>query len=601
MERDITVAQYLKLRLEQQGLQHMFGVAGNYTAPLLDTILADECSPLRHIESNANELCAGYAADAYGRLKGFAAVYVTYSVGAFSILNAIAGSFVERVPVLLINGAPTNKEDSIEKHTGLLYSHTTGYQFVDINMFRPVTVAAERITNARQATYQIDSVITAMLTEHRPGYLEVCEDVWRAPCRAPVEPLKSGRDDICTVSSVDDAVTATMKRLVAAKQAIVWAGIELQRFGLQDTFARLMDVLNKTLASSEQPIRFVTSAWSKSVLSERNQYFEGCYTLTKEEIDTLIGTDGVLLGVGANTIGKDTGNQNIRGDRTVLACDNSLFIGAGFYPGVDLKSFMVKLIQALEQQAASRHLMDLRIQQAEPVQFATVQAMGDGSVQLGYDSFFGALGEWLTQEEVLVVDAGFSLIAAQSVRIPAQNGFVAQAAWLSIGYSVAAATGVKCACPDNRAVVVVGDGAFQETCQAVSDHHAHGQNTVVFVLANGIYGIEQKLVNPNPFRKGSHKQEYPDPLLNSVYDYNDLPAWRYSKLVDVVGGTGKRVGNLDELTSVLHEIRKNPNENYVVEVPLNKLDLPSAVASGIDSAVGEDEIDHPGWPPANIF
>jgi indolepyruvate decarboxylase len=135
-----TVASYLKTRLEQLGLDHIFGVAGNYTAAFLDTILADESSPII-ISGNANEICAGYAADAYARIKGIGALYVTYSVGAFSLLNAIAGSFVEQGPVVLINGAPTNKEDSTEKQAGLLYSHTTGYQFVDIHMFRPVTAA----------------------------------------------------------------------------------------------------------------------------------------------------------------------------------------------------------------------------------------------------------------------------------------------------------------------------------------------------------------------------------------------------------------------------------------------------------------------------
>jgi indolepyruvate decarboxylase len=594
MEQNMTVAKYLQTRLEQLGLKQMFGVAGNYTAPLLDTILADDESPIR-ISGNANEFCAGYAADAYGRLTGFAAVYVTYSVGAFSMLNAIAGSFVEQVPVLLINGAPTNKEDSIEKHTGLLYSHTTGYQFVDINMFRPITAAAERITNARQATYQIDSVLTAMLTAHRPGYLEICEDVWRAACRAPVDRLGSGRGAIITVSEVDAAVAATLQRLIDADKAIVWAGVELQRYGLQDTFARLMNVLNRTLASPEQPIHFVTSAWSKSVLSEEHPFFEGCYTLTMQEIDSLIGLDGILLGVGANTIGKDTGNQNIRGDRTVLACQDSLFIGAGFYPGVGLETYLEKLIQALEQRAASHHLLGLRIRRTTPAQAMAI------STQLRYDSFFDALGSWLTTNDVLLVDAGFPLIGAQSVPIAAQNGFVAQAAWLSIGYSVAAATGVKCACPDKRAVVVVGDGAFHETCQAVSDHHAYGQNTVVFVLANGIYGIEQKLVNPNPFRQDSHKREYPDPLLNHVYPYNDLPAWQYSKLAEVVGGRGHRVTCLDELAAVMEEIRGNSKQNYIIEVLLDKVDVPSAIVGSIDADVGEDEIDNPHWPPPNIF
>jgi TPP-dependent 2-oxoacid decarboxylase len=62
METDFTVAQYLKTRLEQLGLKQMFGVAGNYTAPFLNTILADPHSPIA-FSGNANEMCAGYAAD----------------------------------------------------------------------------------------------------------------------------------------------------------------------------------------------------------------------------------------------------------------------------------------------------------------------------------------------------------------------------------------------------------------------------------------------------------------------------------------------------------------------------------------------------------
>ena len=37
-----------------------------------------------------NELNAGYAADAYARLRGLGALCVTYGVGAFSALNAVA-------------------------------------------------------------------------------------------------------------------------------------------------------------------------------------------------------------------------------------------------------------------------------------------------------------------------------------------------------------------------------------------------------------------------------------------------------------------------------------------------------------------------------
>lgn len=583
-----TVALYLKLRLEQLGLDRMFGVAGNYTAAFLNTILADKKSPIT-ISGNANELCAGYAADAYARTKGISALFVTYSVGPFSLLNTIAGSFTEQVPVVLINGAPTNKEDQTEKNAGLLYSHTTGYQFVDIHMFRPITVAAERITNARQAPYQIDSALTALLTQKRPVYFEITEDIWRAECIAPKGKLSSGADAKITVSEVDEAVAATLDLIQSRPKSIFWAGVELQRYGLQKEFLQLLKTVNNGCASSGEEIHFVTSALSKSVISENNPYFEGCVTLTKSEIQKLVGKDGCLIGIGAWTIGKDTENQNIRSENTVLASHQSVLVGAHYFPSVDLKSFIQKLTLGFKNlsQKASLKVTGLRL---------TPRLKAHSSKPyLGYDSFFNAIENWLTKDDIMVVDAGFPLIGAQSVKIPAKGGFVSQSAWLAIGYSVAAATGVKCANPNKRAIVVVGDGAFHETCQAVSDHHAYGQNTVVFVLSNGIYGIEQLIVNPNPFR--TPPVDYPDKLLNSDYQYNKLPAWNFCKLAEGFGGIGRKATNIEELQKILAEIRDTAESNFVVEVCIPQADVPKAIRENLNKDVGEDEIDNPNWPP----
>ena len=77
---EATVAAYLKQRLEELGLERLFVVAGNYTAPFLDTILEDPRSPIV-ITGIPNEICAGYAADGYARLRGIGAVAVTYAIG----------------------------------------------------------------------------------------------------------------------------------------------------------------------------------------------------------------------------------------------------------------------------------------------------------------------------------------------------------------------------------------------------------------------------------------------------------------------------------------------------------------------------------------
>ena len=49
---------------------------------------------------------AGFAADAYSRLNGIGLVCVTYCVGGLNVLNAIAGAYAEKSPVVVISGAP---------------------------------------------------------------------------------------------------------------------------------------------------------------------------------------------------------------------------------------------------------------------------------------------------------------------------------------------------------------------------------------------------------------------------------------------------------------------------------------------------------------
>jgi indolepyruvate decarboxylase len=615
MQDQYTVAHYMKDRLEELGLDRMFGVAGNYTAALLDTILAED-QPAISISGCANELTAGYAADAYARYKGIGAVFVTYSVGAFIALNPISGSFVEKAPVVLINGAPTNKEDSVEKNAGLLYSHTTGYQFVDIHMFRPVTAAAERITNGKQAPFQIDSALTALLTEKRPVYFEVTEDVWRVPCPRPEGKLKAGTHAIITNSEQDlqKAVDETMKVITKdvsfltkdrskKREVIFWAGVEIQRYGLQDKFLKLLQVVNRLAGVTGYPIGFVTSPLSKSVISEDHEYFKGCVTMTSQKIEELVGETGCVVGIGAWTIGKDVHNQNIRSDATILASHGGVMAGAKYIPMVQLEDYIDKLTQAFVE-LAEEELQALKALELERPKIHALNLRSAKALPMTYNLFFKDFENFVSDEHIVVADAGFPLIGAQSVHIPSQNGFVGQAAWLSIGYSVGAATGIKCANPDKRVLVVVGDGAFHETCQAMSDHMTNGHNTVVFLMNNGTYGIEQFIVNPNPYRETP--VQYPikpksSNLQNHIYPYNKLPSWNFVAFAETFGATGIKVENTADMQKAMSTIAAHPDGRFLVEVCLPADDSPGQLSVSAMDEVGEDEIGNPNWPPAGKF
>src|SRR5262245_14629133 len=120
---DTTIAGYLIQRLREIGIRHVFSLPGDYIAAFLDAV--DASNLVKRI-GLSNELIAGYAADGYARVNGAGAVAVTYGTGAFTMLNAVAGSFVETVPVIVVNGIPTPAEVALEERKGLLLHHSTG-------------------------------------------------------------------------------------------------------------------------------------------------------------------------------------------------------------------------------------------------------------------------------------------------------------------------------------------------------------------------------------------------------------------------------------------------------------------------------------------
>ncbi len=580
----ITVAKYLQLRLEELGLGHLFGVAGNYTAPFLDTIVEDPKSKIK-IVGNTNEINAGHCADGYARLNSVSAVAVTYGVGAFSLLNSVAGSYVEHNSVLVINGAPTKAEQKKNMGEGLVASHMTGDIYSNINVYRNVTVAAEQVTSAGEAPYKIDAVLNAMMSYGRPAYLEVFEDVWRSKCHAPDRPIKIHPSEVCRETARKAAI-ATADIIEAKDNPIFWAGVEIQRQNLQKKFLSLVE---------KTQIEFTTSIMGKSTFSEDHPLFKGVFNgkASPSDVFERFTKAGSKIGIGAWTTGKNLGGINIWDDNTVLASSSGIRVGAKFYANMSLSAYIEELEKELvlrkEAKKFQPHKMDAALDSDGSMPMLSESA----SDKMNFDLFFDRMNAYLQSSDTVVADAGFSLLGAQGLHRAKPNTFIAQANWLSIGYSVPAAIGIKCANPNQRVMVFVGDGAFQETCQAVSTQYHQKQNTVVFVLDNTIYGIEQLLVNPNPFR-GPDKVDYPQKDLNTVYPYNELNNWKYSKLTDAMGGIGLEVKTLSDLNKALKTIRQHPNENFIVHVHIPKTDIPDSIRYRTEKP-GEDETLNPKY------
>src|SRR5580704_6128874 len=107
-----TVADYLLTRLKQLNVTDVFQIPGDYCKHFTQAL--EHFNGINTIGC-INELDAGYAADAYGRTRGLAAVSLQYGVSTFSALNAIAGAYVECSPVIVITATPSTADRQITK------------------------------------------------------------------------------------------------------------------------------------------------------------------------------------------------------------------------------------------------------------------------------------------------------------------------------------------------------------------------------------------------------------------------------------------------------------------------------------------------------
>ena len=600
-----TVARYLALRLAELGITHLFGVPGNHLAPFLTTLRAE--GDIEWV-GTPTEGGAGQAADAYARIHGVGAAAVTYSVGAFNLLNACGGAYVEQVPLIAVNACPPYEQWQNFRAVGLLASHLSPRAESNLDVYRQVTVDAQVISHPGLAPAQIDAALTACISERRPVYLEVMEDLWDEPCPDPTEPivLRERPFSERNQAMLEDAVHAILTLIEehpgpdGRPRPIMWVGEEIDRYRLGK---ELIDLVEAT------GLPFCTTVGAKAVVDEDLSPFHGVYNGKASHPDVhAIFKDWATcrIGLGAWSTAKNLeGEQNI-GTDWVMAAHGGVSVGTTYFPDVQLAHLLPALQDALVKaygsggMSADYYAESYSYEGARdgrPAGLAQYRASLSVSgarsrqaEQLTYDSVFDRINHFLGQETTenwtIVSDAAFSLIGSMNLSLPA-GGFLSQVSWLSIGWSVGAATGAALA-PERegaRPMVFVGDGAFQETCQEISTHTRLGLRSVVFVLDNEhFYGIEQMLVHP-AYYAGQDPVE-PDP-------YNVLHPWHYDRLAAVFAGkdspaSGLSIAHpaeLDDLLARLTDSHDPVNTGpLLVRVRLHRHDYPRAMAYKVPKA-----------------
>jgi indolepyruvate decarboxylase len=104
MRARMRLGDFLVAYLQRIGVIHPFGIPGDLVINLFSKF--GRRRGLK-IVTLSHEPGIGFAADGYARATGqLGVVCVTYGAGGHNMVNPVAGSFSERVPILVLSGGP---------------------------------------------------------------------------------------------------------------------------------------------------------------------------------------------------------------------------------------------------------------------------------------------------------------------------------------------------------------------------------------------------------------------------------------------------------------------------------------------------------------
>jgi len=396
--KNTTVSKFLIKRLEQAGLKHIFGVPGDYTLTFFDRL---EESNLKVI-GNCNELNAGYAADAYARIKGLAAICITYDVGGLSALNAVVGSFAERLPVIVISGGPKTRE---RPHHHLLH-HTIGDMDLQYKIYEKTTASAVILMDPDDAPGQIDEAISACIRLKRPVYIEIPIDMVDAPCKAP------GNFKIDTVipsdeGSLEEAVAEAVEILNKAKNPMILAGIEAHRLHIERDLEALID---------HTGYPFAVSLLGKSVICESHPQFVGVYggVASRPGARKAAENSDCILCLGTLMTDIEIGREGTlcNQSKMILANSDKVRIRHHTYDDVSLKDFMGLLRKKLPKGKAKK----LKIKHPSTDLKAPYKPNPDAKITV--KRFYERINHFIKGDGIIIAETGDSLFSAANLFLP---------------------------------------------------------------------------------------------------------------------------------------------------------------------------------------
>ena len=535
-----TVIDYIVQRIADEGVEHCFGVPGDYAFPVGDAV--DRNLNIKWIGCS-NELNASYAADGYARMRGAAMLSTTYAVGELSAINGVMGAKAERSLVFHVVGMPSFQNQRLRK----TMHHTLGDgEFLNFVNISAQAACSHAVIDPDNCVIEMERVIAEARRNNQPAYIVVPSDYAQSPVTpADVRPLTLKSNE----TSLQRAVAAITERLKSAKSVVALPAFTISRLGLQKEARAAIEAIG---------CPFATTSMEKSIIDESHPQFAGMYSgaLSTGETRQIVENAELILDLGGVSLNDETTmgfSTQLDPARFISIGLNDVRFGGQVFGNARLADTLAALTKL--KSGAPRYK---RTPQNNP------SINGKPSDKITMDALYPRYAKFIRSGDNVVLETGSSSFGVPPMTLPDDVQVQLQMLWGSIGWATGAAFGIALADPKRKTILITGEGSHQLTANEIGNMGRYGANPIILCLNNDGYMVERAL-EPNP-----------------DWSYNDLAKWRYADLPRALGCTDwftARVETLGELDAALKAARESKSGAYI-EVIGGRMDMPKGLAFG---------------------
>lgn len=527
------VSDYLIKCLENIDINHVFGVPGDYNFEILYSI---NRTPNVEWINCTNELNAGYSADGYARVKGFGAIVTTYGVGELSVINAIAGSYAENVPVISIVGVPQTKKIENKKLIHHNFLEPNYYAFEQA--YKSVTETTAYLTK-ENAKSEIDRIMTIFVKERRPVYIAIPIDI----TQEDIDDTIGFEQPISDKSTLETVVQEIQIMVENSENPVILADNILKRFQCVKEFRELAQKTNYPTTNF---------LMGMGAINHSDKNYLGTYLANygnEQAGEALFNTD-CLISFGMVYSDLNSFGFGLPYDyKDYIAIYGSYtIINHKKYENVMMKDVITELIKVLPTR-------ENRVQKIE-IGYEKSKIKDE---ELTSEYIYPRLQEFFQEDDCIFLETGVLQHGIAGAKLPDNIMVNAQTLWGSIGWATPASFGAGIALKgsNNRVILLTGEGSHQLTATEVSNMMHCGLKPIVIVLNNNGYTIE-RLLSASPDDK-----------------FNDIIQWNYSKLPEVFEGDiiSVQAKTDKEFDTALKNTQNNNKMNYI-EIFTEKMDIP---------------------------